>query len=196
MPYKRPVKFNTSDDKNFYTSDSERFKVLEEFDGLGITFYYNSGEDNVVDKTSFLTEVREVYGVLKDETNIIKPVIDFTFDFIPDFNYAYIEEFDRYYFITDITSIGLHMWEISFEEDVLMTYKNGIYELNGFIDRNEEEYDEAIEDTKRVAEIGYDIEEYHCHNFIFESGLEFEHEANPSVVINGFGLNIGKGAST
>lgn len=183
MPYKRAVKFYTSDDKDFYTSDSKRFKVLDEFYGLGITFYYNSAEDNVVDKTNFLTEVIRIYGVLKDETNIINPVIDFNFDFIPDFNYAYIEEFGRYYFVTDVTSIGLYMWEISFEEDVLMTYKNGIYNLNGFIDRNEEDYDEGIEDTKRVAEIGYNVEERSATNYLFNDV--------PSAVITGIALKAG-----
>lgn len=192
---RRPIPFYTSDNKSFYTSDDLQFNALEEFDGVTITFYNNSAEENVVDKTNFIVQASEVVGVLKEKTNIINPVITFNFDAIPDFNYAYIDSFDRYYFVTDITSIGKNMWEISFKEDVLMTYKDGIFDLNGFIDRNEFDYDEAIEDTKRVAEIGYAVEEVQCNNTLFEHDpLSSDDDySQPSVVFNGFGLSIDSG---
>lgn len=61
-------------------------------------------------------------------------------------NYAYIEDFNRYYFIEDIVSINTRMWEISMSCDVLMSFKEDIKNVTALISRNENEYDEYLND--------------------------------------------------
>lgn len=63
-------------------------------------------------------------------------------------NYARITEFNRYYFITDITSIRNNLWEISMTCDVLMSYKTEILNLPAFIMRNQFKYNELLEDKR------------------------------------------------
>ena len=70
-----------------------------------------------------------------DKRNIITIAGD---ENTPFFNYAYIEDFARYYFITDIKSIRNGVWEISFLCDVLMSFKNDILNAHAVIDQTQE----------------------------------------------------------
>lgn len=92
-------------------------------------------------------------GTLRDNISITSPtiVIDTVIpiqEFISKYNYCYIEDFKRYYYIVDYTILSDKLIEVSLSVDVLMTYRYDIYSLYGFIDRNEYEYNENIEDTK------------------------------------------------
>lgn len=156
---------------------------------MTIRLYKNSAEEIVVDKSPYIKLVAEVEGTLRDEADIVSPSIEFYFEQIPSFNYAFIVEFNRWYFVSGVISISLNMWEVSFEEDVLMSYKDGIMKLKGFIDRNEFEYDELIPDSKRVSQLGFDLTEVECDtNFFIDYTVTNPKE--PTVIINGFGLEI------
>lgn len=61
-------------------------------------------------------------------------------------NYAYIPDFNRYYFITDITAISRYLWQISMSVDVLMTYYDDIMNLSAFIARNQNLYSPFVVD--------------------------------------------------
>lgn len=61
-------------------------------------------------------------------------------------NYAYIPDFNRYYFITDITAVGRNLWMISMSVDVLMSYYGDIMDLSAFIARNQYDYDFFVVD--------------------------------------------------
>ena len=64
-------------------------------------------------------------GYLRDDSDVINPVMTFEFDNYPaNKNYARIEEFNRYYFITNIVHVRENLYEIHFHVDVLMTYWN------------------------------------------------------------------------
>lgn len=102
-----------------------------------ITLYKNNSERNCVNK--ILTNPRILNGTLRQETSIKTPVITIAGDAdTPFFNYAYIEEFLRYYFITDIKSIRNGVWEVSFLCDVLMSFKNDILNSFAIIDHTTE----------------------------------------------------------
>ena len=64
---------------------------------------------------------------LKEPTSVVTPTIvtETTSNTFPDYNYAYIATFGRYYYITDIVSDG-NLWYISCITDVLATYKTEI----------------------------------------------------------------------
>lgn len=65
-------------------------------------------------------------------------------------NYAYIQEFDRYYYITDIVSVRNDLWQLSMRVDVLMSFKTNIANLNAVIGRNENVYNALIPDDRIV----------------------------------------------
>ena len=65
-------------------------------------------------------------------------------------NYVYIPEFNRYYFINDITSIRQNLWQITLSVDVLMSYKDQILATNAFVARNQNEYNKDIIDNECV----------------------------------------------
>lgn len=102
-----------------------------------IILYKNNSERNCV--TKILTNSRTLNGTLRQETSIKTPIITIAGDEnTPFFNYAYIEDFARYYFITDIKSIRNGIWEISFLCDVLMSFKNDILNSYAVIDQTKE----------------------------------------------------------
>lgn len=131
--------------------------------------YKSSAEQNRVDKTNFLTADMIISGVLREASSLIHPSITFTSDIIPTFNYVYIPIFNRYYYVTDITSIKNKLWQMSLTVDVLMTYKEALLACTGYIDRNENEYNGLIPDNMISLEKGETIETVALNNELFIS---------------------------
>lgn len=121
---------------------------------FNINTYKNSAESNRVDKTNYLTSNGTLQGVLREQTSITNVVVTFESSSVPEFNYVYIPQFKRYYFVNNISSIRYHLWEMNLEVDTLMTYKDAILACSAFIDRNENEFDEKIVDRKYPAREG------------------------------------------
>lgn len=115
---------------------------------LGITFYRQNCENIRVDKSEYLTQVAYYTGTLREETSLISPTIRIATDVFQPCNYAYIGDFGRYYYITDIVSVRKGLWEVSLSCDVLMTYRLGIKDTNAIVSRNEFEYDNKIIDER------------------------------------------------
>ena len=131
--------------------------------------YKSSAEQSRVDKTNFLTADMIISGVLREASSLIHPSITFTSDTIPTFNYVYIPIFNRYYYVTDITSIKNKLWQMSLTVDVLMTYKEALLACTGYIDRNENEYNGLIPDNMISLEKGETIETVALNNELFTS---------------------------
>ena len=88
--------------------------------------------------------------ILKEDTSIINPVIrlDLGQPFNPSqFNYAYIEDFNRYYFIEDWINSG-SLWIASLSVDVLASFKTEIGDADLYILRSSAESDGRVIDTK------------------------------------------------
>ena len=81
-------------------------------------------EKNKLNKT-FRNQV-SLTGTLKNETSITNPEILFEYANPSNFNYLYIEEFSRYYFITDIVNVRNNLWRITARVDVLMSFRDKI----------------------------------------------------------------------
>lgn len=115
---------------------------------MNITLYTNNSEPIVVDKD--LTLIRTVSGELKKETSIINPVILFemAIETAQNFNYMYIEELNRYYYVTDAVSVRNGLVEVSARIDVLMTYADAIKQNTGIIERQQKEYDLYLNDNE------------------------------------------------
>lgn len=87
--------------------------------------------------------------VLKRDTSVLRPVllINSAQD-IYTYNYMYIAEFSRYYFIDDIRSVNNNMWEISAHVDVLETYKTQIKANTAVIKRQQNKYNLYLDDPE------------------------------------------------
>ena len=93
-------------------------------DAIFMKLYQNTAGNTVVDKTSFLTEVDIVPGVLKKQCSVSDPVITIKYDGKPAANYCQIEEFKRYYYINDIVNIAKDLWELYLKSDPLFSFKD------------------------------------------------------------------------
>lgn len=113
---------------------------------MNIVLYVNASEINAVDKN--LTELTTLTGTLREQSSIIDPIITISDidEYIGSMNYAYIPEFNRYYFITNIESVQKNLWRVSFHVDVLFTYRDAIRSNSAIIERNENEYDLKLND--------------------------------------------------
>lgn len=105
-----------------------------------INLYKNSAEPNKVDKTAELSTVGTISGVLRQECSLINPEIIIQYDKPPDFNYCYIANFGRYYYVENIVSMRQNLWRVRLRCDVLMTYKTQILNLNARIARQQYTY--------------------------------------------------------
>lgn len=86
---------------------------------------------------------------LKEETSILRPVIRIlTTSDITGYNYMYIAQFNRYYFIDDIVSVHNNRWEVSAHVDVLETYKSQILSNSGVIRRQEKLFNLYLDDPE------------------------------------------------
>lgn len=113
-----------------------------------IVLYTNNSAANVVNKE--LVQIHSVTGVLRDGSSIIDPVILIEAN-SPGFqsnhvNYLYVEEFERYYYITNIISVNYTLWEIHCHVDVLMSFSEGIKRQVAVVARQEAEYNLMLDD--------------------------------------------------
>ena len=113
---------------------------------MTITLFRNISEYNAVNKS--ITELTTLTGTLREESSIIDPIITISDidNYVGSMNYAYIPEFNRYYFITNIESVRNNLWRVSFHVDVLYTYRAQIKSNSAIIERNENEYDLKLND--------------------------------------------------
>lgn len=116
---------------------------------MEITFYNNTSENNKIGKN--LINGSTLEGTLRDKTEYINPVILFEFD-PTDYNYLYIPDFKRYYFITHIESMRNDLWYVSCSVDVLESFKDDILNLKGIIDKNEYRGNQFKDDGSIVME--------------------------------------------
>ena len=92
---------------------------------MDIVFYNTSSERNALNKV--LQEGITLHGAFRDECSISDPefIIESDTNFTK-YNYVYIPEFSRYYFVTAVTSVRTKVWRLSLHVDVLMSFKSFI----------------------------------------------------------------------
>lgn len=103
---------------------------------------------------------------LKQPTSIMTPDILINLDNmtnIPDFNYAYIPQFNRYYHITDITSMG-HIWSLSMICDVLATYRTDIGSAQLYMLRSTAAWDGKLVDNYYPLSVDHTIATEETHS--------------------------------
>lgn len=91
---------------------------------MNITLCVNNSEKNKLSKS--LSNMNVFSGSLKDETSVTTPVVMMELENPTGYNYAYIPQFGRYYYIRDMVSIRTGLWKISMQVDVLQSFRNYI----------------------------------------------------------------------
>lgn len=105
---------------------------------MTITTYSNASEEHVLDKS--ITKINEnVSVILKDDTDIINPIIIISNSISHNFNYIYISEFNRYYYVRNITH-SQQRYYIECEVDVLMSFNADIKDLEVIANRSSSTY--------------------------------------------------------
>lgn len=95
--------------------------------------YRNNSDNNKINKS--LVEVARVNCILKDDTNNINPVIVLSPAVTQNFNYVYLEDFGKYYFVQSST-YSQQKYIVNLAVDVLKTYQSEIYALNVIANRS------------------------------------------------------------
>lgn len=101
-----------------------------------VTFYKSSAENERVDKTDYLSDAltKNLEGVYN--IDVEQPILRIS-SFSPiNYNYCYIQEFNRYYFI-DKKNYNQGIWELQLDEDVLMSFLDDIYKQKAIISKQE-----------------------------------------------------------
>ena len=102
---------------------------------MNIQLCSNTSEKNKINKN--ITSGITLSGYLRNESNIVNPSITINIDNPTIYNYAYIPEFNRYYFITNYISLRTGMWQINLKSDVLMSFKDSILSSEVLINKTE-----------------------------------------------------------
>lgn len=98
---------------------------------MTLTLYKTLSANNKVDKE--LTDEFELGGYLRDgEFNILRPIIRVQQN-VTEYNYAYVPEFGRYYFIDSVRVDRTNVFYVSLRVDVLMTYAEAIKNMFGVL---------------------------------------------------------------
>ena len=99
---------------------------------MNILLYKTTNANNDLNKT--ISDKVELVGALRDASSIIAPSILIQSNPI-GYNYAYIPEFGRYYYIKNITAFRKGAYIVDLKCDVLMSFKDEILEMSGIVSR-------------------------------------------------------------
>lgn len=103
------------------------------------------------EKNSFpkaITWSLDLTGQLKNTSSIVNPTILVEATNPSSYNYMYIPEFNRYYFIENCRSIRTNLWEIDCKCDVLETYSTSIKANTGIVLRQKNIRSQYLTDNK------------------------------------------------
>lgn len=125
-----------------------------------ISLFKTNSENNRVIKT--LTDEKQLSGELRNQTSVLNPSIRIeSADNLSAYNYAYISEFGRYYYISDIISVRTNCWIISLRCDVLMSYSAQIKALRPIIEREEIGQSSGLIDSDMPIDINKKVQKYY-----------------------------------
>lgn len=101
---------------------------------MDILFYNYNADARVINKS--LGTGTTITGYLRNgNVGVLHPSVTIRADVLPHYNYAYIPDFKRYYFVRNITVVDNTTYEINLDVDVLKTYENEIMSAHGNVTR-------------------------------------------------------------
>lgn len=108
---------------------------------MQINLFTCNAERNRINKSDHISNRFVLEGSFRKATSALNIEVDVekTNPLTYKYNYMYIEEFGRYYFIDEIISVRNGLWTIMATVDVLMSFKKDILESDVIIDKAEDE---------------------------------------------------------
>ena len=100
---------------------------------MTINLYVNTSEKEKLDKS--LINETVLNGYLKQGSSVINPTITVEINNPSQFNYVYISEFHRYYFISDTVNVRNNIWELNMHVDALSSFKTQIRANKAIIEK-------------------------------------------------------------
>lgn len=119
---------------------------------MQIIFYNYTGKTNVLYKTLDTSTAITRTGALRRGTSIITPSIDVQTDLatFKSYNYCYIPDFHRYYFIMDRVSVSSSLIRLTMNCDTLRSYNYRIDKSHCYIERASIGYEPTVKDDNRA----------------------------------------------
>lgn len=107
------------------------------FSGVTPIKFYNTASENAAVNKILFNEVT-YYIVFKEDTSVDNPiiVIDSEID-LSNYNYAYIPSLNRYYYKGECVLLTGGYYELQLHSDPLMSFKEGVLNIEGIIDKAE-----------------------------------------------------------
>ena len=156
-----------------------------------IELYLNTTENERADKSSYLSLVETLDGFMREDCDIMQPSVNVELNFdetiivsaddnseievddsdialaenkIPIFNYAYIPDFHRYYFVRSMVALASGMlttrlYRLHLVCDVLMSFKDHFLGLKAFVTKNEFTFFPMLPDDDYPLSLAKDITE-------------------------------------
>ena len=113
---------------------------------MNMILYNYSGDRRRINK--YLTTIATVNIIaITNDTNILHPTIIIDTRAF-NFNYVYIANFGRYYYVDDIMLMGGERIGVKLSVDVLMSHKAAILSSNVLADRSSSNSDAYLKDNK------------------------------------------------
>lgn len=101
-----------------------------------LQLYKNSSENNVISKQ--LDEECMIDGYSRTVVDMLNPVIELAGIEVIKYNYCYVQELRRFYYIENVTISPNGVYKMSLRVDVLRTYKADILASYGLITKNQD----------------------------------------------------------
>lgn len=100
-----------------------------------INFYSYNGHPNTVNKQ--LGDFTAIEGDLRQTFDVLRPTVTLRKQPRPTFNYCYIPDLGRYYFVERVSFEGNNAYELSLRVDVLKTYETEILAATGRVSESD-----------------------------------------------------------
>lgn len=84
-----------------------------------------------------LTDGITLTGTLRSQSSVMSPSLQIQDIAVIGYNYCYIPDFGRYYYINDINALRANLFELSLGIDVLMSYASEIRRNYAIVDKVE-----------------------------------------------------------
>lgn len=117
---------------------------------MEFTLMYTDSPNNMLEKN--YTVLGGYSGTMRAAISALRPVIDVEIEdattTVMQANYAYIQTFDRFYFIRNKTALNNKLWRFELETDVLMSFHEEIGQLEAVVERQTDNYDMYLPDPQ------------------------------------------------
>ena len=141
-----------------------------------IKLFNTSDSNNTINKT--LTNETEFSIKFKSQADIIHPVVKLQSEVPILFNYGYIADFKRYYFINNVVIEPNGIYRLELNVDVLESFKDDILNCYGYIKQSN--------NINGYYNAGYESEE-RKETEIFKGNVTVANIENPTLIVTTIG---------